>query len=67
MLALPLAGPVVARFGSRRTVAATAALTGAGLVAVAWGYRAGVAPVLAGLFALGIGTGGWDVAWVLGR
>jgi MFS family permease len=62
VLALPLSGPVVTRYGSRRTVAAMAALAGIGLVVVAMGYRVGVAPVVAGLFALGVGTGSWDVA-----
>lgn len=62
VLALPLSGPVVTRFGSRRTVAAMAALAGAGLVIVSAGYRVGVGPVVAGLFVLGVGTGSWDVA-----
>ena len=62
VLALPLSGPVVARFGSRRTVTATAVLFAAGLAAVAVGSTVGVAPVVAGLFVLGAATGGWDVA-----
>jgi fucose permease len=62
VISLPLSGPVVARFGSRRTVAVTAALAGVGLVLVAVGYRIGVAPVVAGLFAFGVGSGSWDVA-----
>ena len=62
VLALPLSGPVVTRYGSRRTVAATAVLAGAGLLVVATGYRVGVAPVVVGLFAFGIGAGSWDVA-----
>jgi predicted MFS family arabinose efflux permease len=62
VIALPLSGPVVTRFGSRRTVAAMSVLAGAGLVVVALGYRIGVAPVVAGLFAFGVGTGSWDVA-----
>ena len=37
-------------------------LAGVGLVVVAVGYRIGVAPVVAGLFAFGVGTGSWDVA-----
>jgi MFS family permease len=61
VISLPLSGPVVARFGSRRTVAVTAALAGAGLAVVAVGYRIGVAPVVAGLFAFGVGSGSWDV------
>jgi MFS family permease len=60
--ALPLAGPVVTRFGSRVTVSRMAVLGGAGLFAVAFGCRIGVAPVVAGLLAVGVGTAGWDVA-----
>ena len=62
VLALPLAGPLVARVGSRRTVAATTVLFGVGLAVVAVGTTVGVAPVVAGLFVLGFATGGWDVA-----
>ena len=62
VIALPLSGPVVTRFGSRGTVATMSALAGIALVVVAVGYRIGVAPVVAGLFALGIGMGSWDVA-----
>ena len=50
VIALPLAGPAVARFGSRRAVTATAVLTGLALVVVALGYRSGVVAVVAGLF-----------------
>ena len=60
--ALPLAGPVVTRLGSRVTVSRMAVLAGAGLFAVAFGCRIGVAPVVAGLFAFGVGAAGWDVA-----
>jgi MFS family permease len=62
VISLPSSGPVVARFGSRRTVTATAMLAGVGLVVVAFGYRAGVAPVVAGLWLFGVGSGSWDVA-----
>jgi MFS family permease len=62
VVALPLAGPVVARFGSRRTVAAAAVLFGAGLATVAVGSVAHVAPVVVGLVVLGFATGAWDVA-----
>ena len=62
VISLPLAGPVVARFGSRATVRATAALGGAGLVVVAMGSRLGVAPVVGGLFCWGAASGTWDVA-----
>ena len=60
--ALPLAGPVVTRFGPRVTVSRMAVLAGAGLFAVAFGCRIGVAPVVAGLFAFGVGAANWDVA-----
>ena len=62
VISLPLAGPIVARFGSRRTVMATGVLGGVGLVVVAVGYRSGVAPVVAGLFCWGAAAGTWDVA-----
>lgn len=62
VISLPLAGPVVARFGSRRTVRVAAVLGGAGLVVVAVGYRIGVAAVVAGLFCWGAASGIWDVA-----
>ena len=62
VLSLPLAGPIVARFGSRRTVMATGVLGGAGLVVVAVGYQIGVAPVVAGLVCWGVASGTWDVA-----
>jgi MFS family permease len=62
VIALPLAGHVVARFGSRRTVAAMAGLLGLALAAVAAGYLVGVAPLVAGLFVLGFANGAWDVA-----
>ena len=62
VISLPLAGPIVARFGSRRTVMATGVLGGVGLVVVAFGYRVGVVPVVAGLFCWGTASGTWDVA-----
>jgi MFS family permease len=62
VIALPLAGPVVTRLGSRRTVAAMAVLLGLGLAGAALGYLVGVLPVVFGLFVLGFGNGAWDVA-----
>jgi predicted MFS family arabinose efflux permease len=62
VMALPLSGPVVTRFGSRRTVTVLSALGGVALLAVAFGYLGGVLPVAAGLFLFGAATGGWDVA-----
>jgi MFS family permease len=62
VIALPLAGPIVTRFGSRVTVSRMAVLAGGALFAVAFGCRIGIAPVVAGLFALGVGSASWDVA-----
>jgi MFS family permease len=62
VIALPLSGPIVNRFGSRRAVAAGAVLAGAGLATVAAGDAIGVAPVVVGLFAYGIGTSTWEMA-----
>ena len=62
VIALPLSGPVVTRFGARAVVARMATVAGAGLVMIAFGCRIGVAPVVVGLFTLGVGTGSWDVA-----
>ncbi len=60
--ALPLAGPAVHRFGSRRTVAAMAALLTVGLGTTAGGYLVGVTPVVVGLFLTGFAYAAWDVA-----
>src|SRR3954454_12201899 len=60
--ALVLAGAIVSRFHSRRTVAAMAVLLGVALVAVSVGYLLGVVPLVAGLFVFGFSTGAWDVA-----
>ena len=62
VVALPLSGRVVGRFGSRRTTAATAVLLAVALVVVAVGYLAGVAWLVVGLFVLGLANGAWDVA-----
>jgi MFS family permease len=62
IVSLLLAGQIVARFGSRRTVTAMAALLGVSLSAVAIGYQYGVAPVVVGLFFYGFANGAWDVA-----
>jgi MFS family permease len=62
LVALPLAGTVVARLGAARTITVMAILSGIGLAATAIGYRSGVAPVVVGLFLLGVGNGTWDVA-----
>ncbi len=62
LLALPLAGPVIARVGSRRVVGVAGALAAAALAGVAGGQLVGVVPVVAALFVLGVSMGAWDVA-----
>jgi MFS family permease len=62
LVALPLAGIIVHRFNSRRTVAAMSLVVAVGLATVAIGYHGGVVPVLIGLFLFGFGNGAWDVA-----
>ena len=62
LIALPLAGTVVARAGAARTITFMAILSAIGLATTAVGYRSGVAPVVVGLFLLGMGNGTWDVA-----
>ncbi|NUR71795.1 MAG: MFS transporter [Hamadaea sp.] len=62
LLALPLSGPVVSRFGSARTVTAMALLLSVALTVVALGALAGVFPVVVGLAMLGFANGAWDVA-----
>jgi predicted MFS family arabinose efflux permease len=62
LLSLPLAGPVVSRFGSSRTVGVMSVLFGAGLVVAALGSMFSVVPVVIGLFVLGFANGAWDVA-----
>jgi MFS family permease len=60
--ALPLSGPAVGRFGSRRVVTWMAVLAGAGLVTVAIASAGSVAALVVGLYAFGAGTGGWEMA-----
>ncbi len=62
VVSLPLAGPVVARIGSRRTVQLMSLVDAVALVVVGLGYLGGVAPVVVGLFLFGFGQGAWDVA-----
>jgi fucose permease len=62
VLSMPLSGLVVGRLGTARTVGVMALAAAAGLAVAGLGYRVGVAPVVAGLFALGVGNGTWDVA-----
>ena len=62
LIALPLAGLVVNKFGAGRAVAAMSVSLGAALLIIALGYSAGVIPILIGLFVLGLSNGTWDVA-----
>ena len=62
IVSLVLAGQIVAHFGSRRTVAAMAALLGIALSFVGVGYHLGVPAVVAALLFFGFANGAWDVA-----
>jgi fucose permease len=62
VISMPLSGVVVARLGTARTIAVMALVAAVGLATAGLGHRVGVAPVVVGLFALGVGNGTWDVA-----
>lgn len=62
VISLALAGPLVARIGSRRTVQLMACVDAVALLVLALGYLGGVVLVVVGLFCFGFGQGGWDVA-----
>ena len=62
LIALPLSGLIVSRFGSRWTVRTMALVDTVGLLIIAFGSEIGVAPVVVGLFLFGFGQGAWDVA-----
>jgi predicted MFS family arabinose efflux permease len=62
VVALPLAGMVVGRFGTTASVAVMSLVSGVGLATVAIGYRYGAGAVAVGLFLSGFGSGLWDVA-----
>jgi fucose permease len=59
---MPLSGVIVGWLGTARTIAVMAVIAAVGLATAGLGYRVGVAPVVLGLFALGVGNGTWDVA-----
>lgn len=59
---LPLAGIIIHRWTSRRTVAVMSVVLAVGLGIAAVGYLIGVVPVVIGLFVVGFANGGWDVA-----
>lgn len=62
IIALPVAGVIVTRFGAARSVAVMSLILAVGLVTTAIGYRVGVPVVVVGLFLFGFGNGTWDVA-----
>ena len=62
IIALPMAGSVIHRLGSSRTVAVTSILVAVSMAVLAVGYLFGVVPVVVGLFLTGLGYGAWDVA-----
>jgi fucose permease len=62
VVSMPLAGVVVGRLGTARTVAVTTVIAAVGLAVTGIGTRVDVAPVVAGLFLIGVGAGTWDVA-----
>ena len=62
LISMPLAGLVIARLGAARTVSVMSLIGASGLAIAAIGYQYGVAPVVPGLFLLGLGSGTWDVA-----
>jgi MFS family permease len=62
VIAMPLAGLVVNRFGPARTVAVLATVLSVGMVILALGTPVGALPVVIGLFLIGYGNGTWDVA-----
>jgi fucose permease len=62
LVSMPLAGVVISHLGAARTITAMSLIGATGLATAAIGYRHGVAPVIPGLFLLGLGSGTWDVA-----
>ncbi|MBY4131092.1 MFS transporter [Rhodococcus fascians] len=62
LLALPMSGIIINRFGSRLTVTVMSLVLATGLTIIATGYLVGVVPLLVGLFVLGFANGAWDVA-----
>jgi fucose permease len=62
VISLPLAGPIVHRLGSSRTVGMMALLLAVSLGIAGAGYLVGVWPVVVGLFLFGLANGAWDVS-----
>jgi len=61
VIAMPLSGMVITRFGMARSVATMSVVLVVGMVAVAIGYLHGVPATVVGLFLFGLGNGIWDV------
>ena len=62
VVALPLAGTLIGRIGSRRTVIVMALVLAAATVVIAVGSVTTVAVLVVGLFVMGLANGAWDVA-----
>ena len=62
VVALPLAGTLIGRIGSLRTVVVMALVLAAAMGVVAVGSVTTVPLLVAGLFVLGLANGAWDVA-----
>jgi predicted MFS family arabinose efflux permease len=62
VLGLPASGPVVHRWGARRTNTVTAWLLGLAFAGIAVGSRFGVLPLVVSLLFMGLAYGVWDVA-----
>ena len=62
LVALPLAGSIIHRYGAAKTVERMSVLLAVGLVVAGVGYRYGPVPVVIGLVLVGFGNGAWDVA-----
>ncbi|MCZ2828110.1 MFS transporter [Modestobacter sp. VKM Ac-2986] len=62
VVGLPLAGTVIARLGSRRTVVVMSLVLAAALGVIAVGSVTTVAVLAVGLFVMGLANGAWDVA-----
>ena len=62
VVGLPLSGPLIHRFGSRRVVMIGSAVGGCGLIGAALGVEVGVVPVVLALVVTGSAMASWDVA-----
>ncbi len=62
VIAVPLAGIIVARLGAARTVGTMSICLAIGLAVVAVGTLVGIPPTIVGLALVGFGNGVWNVA-----